>query len=140
MVWYVPTYSPADAGEWVRHSCSQHEAKTGYHFAICDDGGDLIGVISLEDVDLRTGTAMLGYWVATPATGQGAATAAIRRVLAWASVHTPIRRIWALIAADNRASRRVAEANGLRRVPVSLQLADPQQLRYEIELPTGSAA
>ena len=140
MVWYVPTYSPADANEWVRRSCAQHEAQTDFHFAICADADDLIGVVSLVDVDPGKATATLGYWVATPATGRGAATTAIRQVLAWASAHTLIRCIWALIAPDNRASRRVAEANGLRLAPASSQPANPQQLRYEIELVPSSAA
>jgi RimJ/RimL family protein N-acetyltransferase len=140
MVWYQPTYSPADAAEWVRRSCAQHDVQTGFHFAICASAGDLIGVVSLEDVDAERGTAMLGYWIATSATGRGAATAAIRQVLAWASAHTLIRCIWALIAPDNGASLRVAEANGLRLAPPSSQPANPQQLRYEIELPTRSAA
>lgn len=132
MPWYQPTYAPNDAAEWVMRSCAQHEAESSYHFAICDDSAHLIGVISLEGVDTRTGLAMLGYWVATPATGRGAATAAIGQVMAWAAAHTAIRRVWALIAPDNAASRRVAEANGLR--PVS-QWANPEQMRYEVELP-----
>jgi ribosomal-protein-alanine N-acetyltransferase len=132
MPWYRSTYAPNDAAEWVRRSCAQHEAESSYHFAICDDADHLIGVISLEDVDARTGLAMLGYWVATPATGRGVATAAIGQLMTWAAAHTAIRRVWALIAPDNAASRRVAEANGLR--PVA-QSANPEQMRYEVELP-----
>jgi RimJ/RimL family protein N-acetyltransferase len=140
MVWYQPSYAPEDAAEWVRRSCAQHEAQSDYHFAICDDEGDLIGAVSLENVDTRSGTAMMGYWVATPATGRGAATKAIGQLLAWASAHTGIRRVWALIASDNGASRRVAEANGLRLVDIESQHAQPQQLRYEVALPRASAA
>lgn len=140
MVWYQPTYSPKDAIEWVRRSCAQHDAQTAFHFAICDDAGDLIGAISLEDVDTRNGTAMLGYWVATPATGRGAATSAIGSLLAWAEAHTGIRYVWALIAADNAASRRVAEANGIRLASEASQPANPKHLRYEVTLPIGSAA
>ena len=140
MVWYQPSYSPEDAAEWVRRSCAQHEAQSDYHFAICDDEGDLIGAVSLENVDTRRGTAMMGYWVATSATGRGAATTAIGQVLAWASGHTGIRCVWALIATANGASRRVAEANGLRLAPKSSQPANPEQLRYEVSLPPGSPA
>jgi ribosomal-protein-alanine N-acetyltransferase len=140
MVWYRPSYSPEDAAEWVRQSCAQHDAQTDYHFAICDDEGDLIGAVSLENVDSRNGTAMMGYWVATSATGRGAATSAIGRLLAWASDHTGIRCVWALIAPANGASRRVAEANGLRLAPKSSQPANLEQTRYEVTLPHGSAA
>lgn len=135
MPWYRSTYAPSDAGEWVMRSCAEHEAQTGFHFAICDDSGDLIGVISLEGVDSPPGFAMLGYWVATPATGRGAATAAIGQILAWAAAHTNLQRVWALIAPDNHASRRVAEANGLRPVPQSSPCAGDEQLRYEVVLP-----
>jgi ribosomal-protein-serine acetyltransferase len=140
MVWYQSTYSLADAAEWVRRSCAQHEDQTGYHFAICNDAGDLIGAISLEDVDTCKGMAMLGYWIATPASGRGAATSAIEQVLAWAIAHTVIRRVWALIAPENGASRRVAEANGLRAVAPESQPSNPLQRRYEIDLSRQSAA
>jgi RimJ/RimL family protein N-acetyltransferase len=138
MVWYQPGYAAADAAEWVQRSCAQHEARTAYHFAICDDLGALVGAISLEDVDARTGMALLGYWVATPAAGRGAAAEAIRQVLDWASSETSIRRVWALIARDNHASRRVAEANGLRPVARVGRSDSTEQMRYEVDLQRGS--
>jgi RimJ/RimL family protein N-acetyltransferase len=100
----------------------------------------VIGVVSLENVESADGSAMLGYWVATPATRRGAATSAIAQVLTWASEHSDLRRVWALIAPDNVASRRAAEANGFRLVGPVSHASTSAQLRYEVTLRHEPAA
>ena len=120
MDWYHADYGLADAHTWVQRCVSQMVAGTDFHFAICDPRAQLIGVVSLEDVTFPGPRATLGYWVATPATGRGVATAAVRDVLAWAATHTKLRVVWARIAPTNTASCKVVEANGFR-----LASADP---------------
>jgi len=134
MDWFQPSYSVEDAANWVRRGCAEHLAGIGYHFVMCNQEGVVTGVISFESVDAATGSAMLGYWVSTPATGRGAAKSAIAQVLAWASTHTNIRRVWAQIAPDNVASRKVAEANGFRLADGSAQASGAAHLRFEASL------
>lgn len=140
MQWCRSSYSVLDATEWVRQSCTHHRAGSGYHFVICDEAGMVIGVVSLENVESAAGSAMLGYWVATPAAGRGAATSAIAQVLTWASGHSDLRNVWALIAPDNVASRRAVEANGFRLVGPVSQASPAARLRYEVTIRHEPAA
>ena len=134
MDWFEPSYSREDAANWVRRGCAEQLDGTGYHFVMCDPAGVLIGVISFESVDATTGSAMLGYWVSTPATGRGVAKSAVAQALAWASAHTNIRRVWAMIAPDNVASCTVAEANGFRLADDSAQPSGATHRRFEVSL------
>jgi RimJ/RimL family protein N-acetyltransferase len=69
MVWYSEAYSVTHAEAWIEQTLVARAGGTGFHFAICDANGVLVGVIGLEDVNAVTGRAMIGYWVATPFTG-----------------------------------------------------------------------
>jgi ribosomal-protein-serine acetyltransferase len=140
MDWYHEDYSASDAAAWVHRCVAQRAAGAALHFAICDADGSLLGVISLEDLDRSTERATLGYWVATPATGRGVATAAVGRCLAWAAVNTDVRCVRALIAPDNVASRRVAEANGFQVAPEGAHPSAEGQLTYERLLTRHSVA
>lgn len=141
MVWYRDTYDLADAESWVGQAVARHAAGTDFHFAVRDPDSALAGVLSLEDVNDETGRAMLGYWLATPATGHGLGTRAVADVLLWARAQSRLRVIWALVAEANRPSRRVLEANGFavidRRAPDE---RGDVPLVYEIELRARSVA
>src|SRR5262245_6870012 len=83
MVWYSDSYSLADAETWIQHTLAARTEGTGFHFAICSPDDSLVGVIGLEEVTTG-GRAMLGYWMATPATGRGFGTRAVSDALTWA--------------------------------------------------------
>jgi RimJ/RimL family protein N-acetyltransferase len=121
MVWYHDAYGLDDARSWIDYTLADSEARTGAHFAICGSDGSLLGVMSLEGIDDATGRAMLGYWVATPATGQGIARRSVEDVLGWARKNTLIDVVWAVVAEENGPSRRVLEANAftlVRQCPI----------------------
>jgi RimJ/RimL family protein N-acetyltransferase len=140
MNWYHADYSQPDAESWVQRCVAQQLAGTDFHFAICGTPQDLIGVVSLEDVTPPEPRAMLGYWIATPAAGRGVATAAVRKVLAWAAAHTSLRLVWAHVAPSNAASRKVLEANGFRLAPAASSSSNERELTYERDLSVESAA
>jgi len=95
----------------------------------------VVGVVGVEDVNADVGRAMIGYWLATPATGRGLATRAVADVLQWARNETDIRTVWAMAAERNVASRRVLEANGFREVGSrGTDERGDTQLLYEIPL------
>ena len=98
----------------MRHAVAAHAAGTDFHFAVCDDNGQLVGVLGLESVSSETGRAMLGYWLGTSATGRGLGTRAVAEALDWARDQSRIQVVWALVAETNERSRRVLEANGFR--------------------------
>jgi ribosomal-protein-serine acetyltransferase len=142
MVWYRDEYDVDDAKSWIEQTLASRADGTGFHFAICSIDGTLLGVIGIEDVSETTGRAMLGYWVATPATGRGVATRAVEQVLGWARTQTGIRLVWALVAEANERSRRVVESNGFRVAGVrERDERGDVPLVYELEVraPTASS-
>jgi RimJ/RimL family protein N-acetyltransferase len=112
MIWYRDSYSTADAEAWVQHAVAGHAAGTDLHFAVCNTDGKLVGVLGLEGVSEEIGRAMIGYWLATPATGRGLGTRAVAEAVAWARGQPRIRVLWALVAEQNQRSRHVLEVNG----------------------------
>jgi RimJ/RimL family protein N-acetyltransferase len=120
---------------------ASHAARTDFHFAVSDNDGQLAGVLSLESVSEETGRAMLGYWLATPATGRGLGTRAVAEALDWARGQSRLQVIWALVAETNEHSRRVLEANGFRVIGTREQdERGDVPLVYEVELRARSGA
>lgn len=138
MSWYHDAYGVADAESWLRFTSTEQAAGRCQHFAICDDEAGLVGVIGFEDIT-EDGRAMIGYWIATPSTGRGLGTRAIRDALDWARAETQIDMVWAIVAEPNAASRRVLERNGFRlaRVADDKSVSGDQQLIYELSLSRG---
>jgi ribosomal-protein-serine acetyltransferase len=101
----------------VRHVAESIEAwQTGtwYDFAIHRVGSPMfLGRAGLDQMN-DGGVANVGYWVRTSETGQGIATAAVRLVARFAFEDLGLRGLELHIAAENLASRRVAEKVGAR--------------------------
>jgi RimJ/RimL family protein N-acetyltransferase len=76
--------------------------------------GERLGNIALE---IEAGVGHMSYWLAAPARGRGAATAALELFTAWAFDHLGLAelRLWA--HAGNAPSRAVAERAGYVRDP-----------------------
>lgn len=82
------------------------------------DAGEVVGHISLKDVDRERGEAEVGYWVGRPYWGRGYASAAVREIVTFAFEELGLRRLYAHVLAHNPASGRVLEKAGF--VPVEL--------------------
>ena len=96
MAWYHDGYDLSDAESWIQHTVDAAATGTGFHFAMVDSTGELVGVISLEDVRPESGRAMLGYWMATPATGRGLGGQAVAQIVAWARERCNLLILWAV--------------------------------------------
>jgi RimJ/RimL family protein N-acetyltransferase len=135
MVWYRDDYKLADAESWIRHTLASAADGAGFHFAMIDAQGDLVGVISVEDVSHESGRGMLGYWMATHATGRGLGRQAVEQMVTWARDQSAIATLWAIVADANVASRRVLEVNGFRSAGTrGRDERGDLQLIYELEL------
>jgi [ribosomal protein S5]-alanine N-acetyltransferase len=88
-------------------------AGDGAAFAICDVGGECLGLATIEN--RRAGRVELGYWLLPEGRGQGRATRALRLVSRWALNQPGVARLELVTSPDNRASQRVAERSGFRR-------------------------
>jgi RimJ/RimL family protein N-acetyltransferase len=113
-------YTTAEALSFIRSREEVHASGRGVHWAAADpDTDECVGAFGLNDVDERTGTAEIGYWVHPRARGKGVATEATRLIVRHATLPADdgglgLRRLTLQAAAQNVASQRVAERAGLR--------------------------
>jgi RimJ/RimL family protein N-acetyltransferase len=78
--------------------------------------GSFLGEVGLYQIDWQRQSAEVGYWVRQTARGRGYATEGLALLCDQASRGLGLRQLEAHIAADNRASQRVAERQGFQRV------------------------
>ncbi len=103
-------YPAGGAAEWIGRAQEAWAAGRVASFAIClRSAGRLVGVISLA-----TGEVGIGYWIGVPYWGNGYATEALRRVLAYAFHEVGIERVETYHFAHNPASGRVMQKAGLK--------------------------
>ena len=112
--WCHEGYTLENAAEYVAWWVSSWEKGTAYYFAVHEAGGRYLGSCGLAGIDREHGTAGMGFWIRTPRTNQGFATAAARLVTEFGNDVLGLARVEVLAAVDNAASRRVAEKLGAR--------------------------
>lgn len=105
-------YTEADARAYLAGVREEAAAGRGVDVAAVDPAGALVGAFSIHDVDRRTGSADIGYWVAVGQRNRGYATEAVRALTDWAFAELGLHRMRLLTGAGNRASERVAESAG----------------------------
>jgi ribosomal-protein-serine acetyltransferase len=115
MPWCHPGYSLDDSRAWIGAQVAAFEQRTAFEFAIVSERGAFVGGCGVNQIDATNRRANLGYWVRTSAARRGVATAAVGALRDWAFQHTDLVRLEPVIAADNRASHRVAEKTGAHR-------------------------
>jgi RimJ/RimL family protein N-acetyltransferase len=86
-------------------------------FAAAGPDDELIGVLSLMDLDREPGYAELGYWLAAPARRRGLATQAVRLLTVHAHNELGLERVEIHVHQENTASLRVPERAGYERLP-----------------------
>jgi [ribosomal protein S5]-alanine N-acetyltransferase len=102
-------YTLADAEIWIELA---RTGASGRHGAIEVDGV-LAGGIGMQPLSgERAGTAMFGYWLGRAYWGRGIASDAVRAFAADAFSDGGVRRLEAMVFAENRASARVLEKCG----------------------------
>jgi [ribosomal protein S5]-alanine N-acetyltransferase len=120
---YIPliTSVPASFGDtegrrYVERQWDRARRGSGYSFAITDAAtGRAVGQIGLWLDNIGAGRASVGYWVAAPARGRGAAGHALRTLTFWALGVLRIPRLELYVEPWNEASIRAAERAGFQR-------------------------
>jgi RimJ/RimL family protein N-acetyltransferase len=112
MTWCSLAYSRDDAAHWVKTRAAAWKQKTEYSLLMENQSGQILGACGFNRIDWLSGTANLGYWVRTSATGRGVCTAAFALLRKFAFEETKLFRLEILVDVDNRASQRVAEKSG----------------------------
>jgi RimJ/RimL family protein N-acetyltransferase len=113
LAWCHPGYSLDDSRDWIRRVHEMWRRGEAFDFAVFDrSDGRYAGGCGLNFLRPEDGTANLGYWIRSSATGRGFATQATRALAAWGFRHLGLQRVEILMAVHNAASRRVAEKAG----------------------------
>lgn len=115
LAWCHPGYSLAEAEEWVRTRAALAASGAEYNFVIVDPAGRFLGACGVNQINRLHLFANLGYWLRTSATGQGAATQAVRLASDFAFRNTDLARLEIVCAVGNERSQRVAERAGAAR-------------------------
>jgi RimJ/RimL family protein N-acetyltransferase len=76
--------------------------------------GDVLGTISLFDIDNSDGHAEIAYWLSPEVHGEGIMTAAARLLVRYAFEELRLHRVRGRALATNIASRRVLEKTGMQ--------------------------
>ena len=103
---------PGFEGTWLERYEEGRRDGTREGFAIVDDEGSFLGLALAFAIGREGRELELGYLVAPEARERGVATEALRLLTEWAVRELDPLRIELQIAADNTASKRVAERAG----------------------------
>jgi diamine N-acetyltransferase len=105
--------TPEDRDLWFARSAS---GPTRRRFAILDPARQVIGTISLRNIDPQRGEATLGIILSAGAVNRGYGTDAIRTLLAYAFGPLGLRQVCLEVAADNHRARRCYAKCGFQTV------------------------
>ena len=118
--WTASIPSPYEARHaewWISQHDTQWAEGTHATFAFCPASHrDLLGSMTLEEVDLDWKTAAVGYWAAPWARNRGATTRALELVCRWGFDVVDLKTVNLVTMVGNGASERVAEKAGFRLV------------------------
>lgn len=112
LYWFRENYSLADARAFVRRDLSENFAADNGFRAGVFVGGKLIGSVRYNDIDWKSRSTALGYWVDAEFEGRGLVTKVCRVMLAHAFEELKLHRVEIRCHAENARSRALAERLG----------------------------
>ncbi|GAB3216296.1 GNAT family N-acetyltransferase [Kineococcus gypseus] len=115
-------FTPAGQRADIHAALDAHERGAGLPRVVLDEGGQLIGRITLSGI-VRGAllSCSIGYWIAQAAGGRGAATAAVAQMTEIAFGQLGLHRVQAETLVDNVRSQRVLQKNGFTRYGLAPQ-------------------
>jgi RimJ/RimL family protein N-acetyltransferase len=106
-------YEEHHAREWIVLDDQFRNQEGRATFAFCDaSSGELLGAMTLAEVDFAVGSAVAGYWAAPWARNRGATTRALVLVCRWGFDVLNLRLVNLMTFPGNIASERVAQKSG----------------------------
>ncbi|MEQ8675190.1 MAG: GNAT family protein [Aggregatilineales bacterium] len=108
-------YEDGMAEEFITHTQTQFEEKTGYTFAIAlKQTDELIGVIDIGLASVeKFQRSEIGYWIGVPYWNKGYMTEAATAVMRFGFEVVALNRIYAVHFTDNPASGKVMQKLGM---------------------------
>jgi len=98
---------------------------------VVDEQGQIIARANLREINLKRGTAEIGYRVGQAHCGRGVASVATRHLTALAYNEWEIKQLGALVITHNVASSRVLEKNGFVKVALHPRMAAIKSGRFD---------
>lgn len=112
----LPSPYPEDgAGRFIAAVVQARLERKQFTFAVLHDG-TFAGLMTLNDVRKKVGTAELDYWIAFPFWGRGIATQAAQLAIAHAFEELGLHTLYSGGLVRNIASMRVLEKNGFTKL------------------------
>lgn len=109
------SYQPSHTVEWMQRGMAGLAAGTDLHTVVVDaTDGDVLGTISLHEINRSSARAVAGYLTAPWARGRGVARRALGTICDFAFAELRLERVEVTIEPENAASRAAAEAVGFR--------------------------
>ncbi len=106
-------YEEHHAQEWIARHDTMWAEGTRAPFAFCwATDGELLGAMTVGDIDLDRRSGAAGYWAAPWARNRGATTRALRLACRWAFDALDLEIVDLMTIPGNQASERVAEKAG----------------------------
>jgi RimJ/RimL family protein N-acetyltransferase len=117
---YVPQmphpYKIEDAREWINFAHRSARKDQSYAFGIEHlQRREIVGGISLKQIDCQDEATEIGYWLARSFWGQGMASEAVGLILQFCFEILNLHRVYAVAHSTNIGSTRVLEKNGFVR-------------------------
>jgi ribosomal-protein-serine acetyltransferase len=112
MPWCHAGYAVDDSVVWVKRCQASWHSGEEYNFGLFDPAGRYVGGAGLNHFNRDHNIANLGYWVRQARQRKGFAGAAVQCLARFGFEALGLTRIEIVAAADNIASRRVAEKSG----------------------------
>ncbi|WP_137936527.1 GNAT family N-acetyltransferase [Chitinivorax sp. B] len=111
--WFKPGYTLDDARIWVVSRIGAWQHATAFDFAVERvEDNMLLGNVGLNTVSSTHRYASMNFWVRTDASGQGAASVALKLVAAFGFDVLGLSRVELAIKTDNMAARKAAHNAG----------------------------
>jgi RimJ/RimL family protein N-acetyltransferase len=109
-------YTMEDARRWVNLTHRLARKRSEYNFGIEDgQSGEIVGMMSLRNVNRHDRNAEIGYWVGKPFQRRGYAGEALRLILKFAFSELRLVRVYAVVHQQNIGSIRLLEKIGFVR-------------------------
>ncbi len=110
-----PDYKPDHAEEWMQRGAAGLAAGSDVNTVIVNtEDGDVLGTMSLHEINRAAGRAVAGYLTAPWARQRGVASRALALISGFAFETLHLARVELAIEPSNSASRAVAETVGFR--------------------------
>ncbi|MDX5627012.1 MULTISPECIES: GNAT family protein [unclassified Brenneria] len=113
--WCSQEYDAAKCTQWVMQSQRHIQAGTAFDFGIFNQtSGELVGAVSINNIQPIYQMGNIGYWVRQSAQRQGIAQEAAEIIIRFGFGQLGLTRLEIVAGEHNRPSRRIAEKVGAR--------------------------